>query len=697
MAADYASALSMPSCPPVDDPCVSYRESCAFAKGALHCSRDMMLKVVEFSPAQYLTLKQTLKAMQYDERKVPVLAASATATANAGETVDAAMDSPVESNAKILDVRKQLDVKDAHSAVLNVQYSKLILTYAGKIREAEVKIDYNPSCQEARFLRGVVTSKTGARQEIAANEINVMDAGWNASAKRYTGGKILVANLPGVDIGSTIEVEYEITTKGKPFLSGLESFQLPDDLAAKAFVLTAPPGVTIQKRVSGEPGLIHELDSRLERLPWTNELFRWQWQAENAKALPAEPMLPPPWIYSPCVLYYVGDLHSYLKDLNDAMLDHSQKRTKAGEVGRYLTGQSKTRLEAVQAIRDFVAKSIRLAGPSFTDLPLTELSDADTTLAEGYGHAADRAILLHAMLAAAGFQPEFVEASAYPPIAGIAKVALSFPMPDSYAAPLVRVKLDGETYYLNDTDQYARLGSTSYDGRLGLVLSTQSSELIKAARNCGDKTDTAYTLTISDSGKTRIGVTRHYYGGGYGAQNRYFSELPPEERRRYYQETVSAMAQGAQPVGDLVTRFDTYPGLEQFTVDIDNYSVADGRYLYFDLPFTPSLIPAGADRRALPVYISSRGENSVRTEIQLPAGFRQVVIAPRSENLAEPDGGGSARIVSTESAGKIVLTDDFVVSPAIISPRDYPALLRVESMLGRKSSTVFLLEKPPGP
>ena len=34
-----------------------------------------------------------------------------------------------------------------------------------------------------------------------------MDAGWNASAKRYTGGKILVANLPGVDIGSTIDVE----------------------------------------------------------------------------------------------------------------------------------------------------------------------------------------------------------------------------------------------------------------------------------------------------------------------------------------------------------------------------------------------------------------------------------------------------------------------------------------------------------
>ena len=106
-----------------------------------------------------------------------------------------------------------------------------------------------------------------------------------------------------------------------------------------------------------------------------------------------------------------------------------------------LTRQSKTRLDTVKAIRDFVAKSIREAGPSFTELPLSELSAADTTLADGYGHAADRAILLHAMLAAAGFRPEFVLASDLPPIAGITNVSLSFPLPNSFRSPLVRVAM----------------------------------------------------------------------------------------------------------------------------------------------------------------------------------------------------------------------------------------------------------------
>ena len=70
-----------------------------------------------------------------------------------------------------------------------------------------------------------------------------------------------------------------------------------------------------------------------------------------------------------------------------------RQSTQAAGSGPETGGSGQTKLEALQAIRDFVAKSIRFAGPSFTELPLRELSAADTTLADGYGHAADRAIL----------------------------------------------------------------------------------------------------------------------------------------------------------------------------------------------------------------------------------------------------------------------------------------------------------------
>jgi len=68
--------------------------------------------------------------------------------------------------------------------------------------------------------------------------------------------------------------------------------------------------------------------------------------------------------------------------------------------------------------------------------------------------------------------------------------------------------------------------------------------------------------TVLYTGKTRVGITRRYFGNTFNGKRRYFAELPPEERRRYYQELVSDVAQSAQPIGDLATKFDSYPGLK---------------------------------------------------------------------------------------------------------------------------------------
>ena len=145
-------------------------------------------------------------------------------------------------------------------------------------------------------------------------------------------------------------------------------------------------------------------------------------------------------------------------------------------------------------------------------------------------------------------------------------------------------------------------------------------------------------------------------------------------------------------MGDLTTEFDSYPGVEQFAVQVDNYAVVDGKYLYFDLPFTPSLFPIGSDHRSLPLYISHHNEATVRTEIQLPAGYKQIVIAPGGSELKAPDGGGVARTIAKNDSGKIVLTHDFETWPTIIDPKDYSQVLKLESELGQKASRVFLLQ-----
>jgi transglutaminase-like putative cysteine protease len=685
LAGGFTGAAVLPSLSSVDDDCVSYRQHFDDTNGSLECSRTLKLKTVEFSPQQYLTLKQTLKTLADDGRKTPILALAGTPAANGQSLAADAGAPPVASDAQILDDQKELEVTGPHTAVYRVNYSKRILTYAGKIRESEVRIPYNPACGTARLIRAVVTSPTGGRQEIATDEINLMDAGWNPSAKRYTGGKILVASLPGVEVGSTIQVEYEITYTNKPFLAGFELFQFPDGLDRKTFALTAPAGLKIQRLVSGAPGLVVGRQTR------AGGRQEFEWHAQNVAALPAETLLPPDWVYAAGVGYFVGDAPDYFKELNAMMLERSRQSAKAAARARQLGADAKTRLDAAKAIRDFVAKNIRAAGPSFTELPLSELSAADTTLADGYGHAADRAILLHAMLAAAGFQPEFVLASGLPAIAGITNVAMAFPMPGSFPTPLVRITINGQTYYLNDTDQYAQMGSTSFDGRLGVALATGKWEVIRAAQGCSDATRTDYTLMLDNSGRTLLQVSRRYYGEFFNERNRYFSELPPEERKRYFQQAVSAVAQGAEEVGGLTTDFSAYPGLEQFSVIIGNYGTAAGKYFYFNLPALPSLLPVGADRRALPMLIPDGGKNTVQVKVDLPPDYTKVLIAPKNGHYAV--GGESARLETQTAPGGCVINDQFETAPAIVSPGEYQAMRQVESALDRKSSRVFLLER----
>ena len=418
----------------------------------------------------------------------------------------------------------------------------------------------------------------------------------------------------------------------------------------------------------------------------------FDWTAKNVKALPSESQLPPEWTYNSGVSYFVGDVNDYYRELEKTLLESRAEQILRPAAGTAIDPSATNRLDALKIIRDFVAKNIRLAGPGFTELPLSELSAADTTLADGYGHLADRAILLHAMLSAAGFQPEFVLASDLPAIAPITKVVKKFPLPQDFQYPLVRVVVDGQAYYLNDTDEYAELGTTAHADRLALALAGRKLETVEPAKDCGEKSETLYSLKLTDNGQAQIGVTRRYFGSTYNEKKRYFSELPPEERRRYFQEAVSDVAQGARPVGDLVTKFDSYPGVEEFRVTVDHYAVVDGTYFYFDLPFTPSLFPVGADSRVLPLFIAQGSQSRISTEITLPADFHRLVIAPADKKL-RATGGGAARVTTSMSAGKFSITHELQTTPAIIAPADYSSLLRAESALSEKSARALLLQK----
>jgi hypothetical protein len=106
----------------------------------------------------------------------------------------------------------------------------------------------------------------------------------------------------------------------------------------------------------------------------------------------------------------------------------------------------------------------------------------------------------------------------------------------------------------------------------------------------------------------------------------------------------------------------------------------------------PSLFASGTDDRKLPLLLPRGGEAVVRTEIELPPGYRHVAIVPRGGTVEAP--GGTAKTAVKSPPGKCVVTQEIRTRPALVSPAEYPAMLRAEAALRGLSARMFLLERP---
>jgi len=132
--------------------------------------------------------------------------------------------------------------------------------------------------------------------------------------------------------------------QGKGFVSGFEAFQTSDELEQKSFRLTAPAGVKIAKRVSGPA------DTVKEEQKTGDGRQTFQWSAGNVKAMPAEPQLPPEWVFLAGVSYFAGDPKAYLSELHQTMVRavrtsarRWQSWPRAREAGEDAAGRGKRR------------------------------------------------------------------------------------------------------------------------------------------------------------------------------------------------------------------------------------------------------------------------------------------------------------------------------------------------------------------
>ena len=669
--------IAAPAYRPVETNTLRFSRSLAQRENTLHGTTSFLIEAVEFAPDEYLALKDMLKEMEYQRRMRPVFAAAG----RRKTTVDA----------RVLLRSTRLELADAQNWTATREQHLEVLTYAGKKRYAELKLSYNPAWEEIELQTATVVNPDGSEHQVVDEEINVMDAGWVGSAPRYPPGKTMVVSLPGVEVGSRIAYRVVKKVKGKPFFSTRRSFRDFEPVETNILQIVAPESLalTVQEKTGPTVDAAHETrDGKTYR----------RWTRSQQPPLAKEDALPPFWSFTDTVLVSAGNWAGYCElvaaRLREAAGQQSQTRAKALSLTHGMRGPA----EKATAIRDFVAKNIRAAGPDLADLPLSAISPADTTLQEAYGNTTDRAILLAAMLDAAGLEPELVLASSWAPhLPRLYEPLLDPPQRGAFDTVLVRITIDGREVYLNDSDQYARLGSTPHDRQPALTLDG-TPLTIRAWPEMRDHTSVHYEIALEPDGDATITMRESFFGSAFASFHRYFAELPPEERRRYYRELVAHLSQAAEAETDLATDYQRYPGIKSFTARVPRYAVRSGDYLYLTLPGARDRVPGvRADRRENPLYISDITRAETTYTVRLPDAARSVLLMPKERRLDAPADMGTleSKTETQRENGRpnlIRITRKTELHDAVVPAADYPALLEMNRKISHPDTATLLIE-----
>ena len=653
-------------------------------KNIISGERSFSVDSLEFTPEDYLKSRALLQKMDMKKRALPI------AENDFAQVRDADMNKVFAgADTLILADKTKWTLKDNNRWEEETFRRIKILTYAGMKDGSEIKIHYNP-IRESVKISGRVILPDGRERLLKESEKNIMDAPWNAAAPRYPGEKILVANLPGVEINSVIEFKI-IRNVIRPFFAQEMTFANYDPAVKKERIIDVPERIHLHYSPL-PPGVAFTQEHSGNRRIYT-------WTAQNIRKVHSERNQPLFRNFVPTVLVSSGNWKSIALEISRKLekasspeLNQNTKNLAAkllADLPEKGTAQERL-LNKIVRLRDFVSKNIRPAGPGLSDLPLKYLTEADVTLASGYGHSADRAILLGALLKSSGIAPEYVPVS---DLLSTPKMIRGFERFPQMIFNDVLVYVPEAGIYLNDTSHYAEPGTLNSANRIALSLKNSRLEALHPILKHESRTERLVEIRISHDDSADITISDKYFGSYFESANRRCTELTPELKKRHFAELAAQISRAAVIKGTPVTDFTSYPGRVSYTLHCPGFAASSGAYKEFDLPFFKMFsLAAGAVKkhRKTPYQRRQSFGLSIRYTVSYPARYAVSSERPARLRLGNHAIGTFSQNCTT-GTGKLDMTCKIKIPAGIIPAADCDSVFTFNQQLARPNAGKIVL------
>ena len=577
-----------------------YCNSYSFTNGVLEAERQLSLSAVEFSPEEYANLREELKSVEALERKRPTFAKDALADADIRYLLS-------DSETAIL--------SDTEWVTTNVSVRE-VLSYAGKKSASEMKFTYNPTWKKVEVVSAVVSNLDGRVSSVTAKEMNVMDCGWVGAAPRYPASKMLVVNLPSVELGSIISVVTVTKVRNAP-MSFYATYQFDSH----------EPVVRKRVRVND-----------------------WQREVLNPQRLAREPNQPEASFWRDQVIVSSNDWAKaaamFAATDFEAEISAEDANLPLSEAAAAETAQDK-----IRAIRDWMAKYVKVAGPSLYEVALDrQLTAPATVLKERYATRLDYMRTMCALLRHLGFDADVVLArnNGDSPQWLRRRDIAEKPNVRAFSAALCRVRFTEGGFFgiggkerilfIGTENQYSQMGTSSYahgdffnpmDGTFGIV-EVESPKLESFTREHA-------LVLVRDDGAVDFTIETEIGGPAVGAFRKTYSEILPEDRFRRYQKILGDVAQAATATSELECDVESYPARRKFSCYVPDYAVVADGVISLQLPTFVNSIPSMTGRiRQTPFAIGATSPNVDAITIRFPQGYTEIEHLPEEFTFADP-------------------------------------------------------------
>jgi len=543
------------------------------------------------------------------------------------------------------------NLSSAHSWVATNVFSKEILTYDGKKRSSELVWNYNPAVETVRVISACVANPGRETVFAGERETNVMDAGWVSAAPRYPAGKKLVVNLPSVEIGSVVTVTSVVETAFSP-LAFRKTFVFDStDPAGEIAVSVSMAGSNVFSRV-----------------------------VKNAVRLDSEPAQPD------SVLWRDTRTVSF-RTREDSMRFFSKAAETEPCAAPFEVDGALSATGRVEAVRNWTARHVRIAGPSLFSLPAEmQLTSPGRVIAERYATRLDYIRTMVSLMKGQGLDASvvFVADDARD---SLEKKKHNEANPDCgrFSLPFCRVSADGGVYFIGTENEYTPLGSAACEGGSYIDPAGGATGTVECVRaDLSSRREKTVAIRLCADGSADVDVEERIYGNPAGAVRKYYSEILPEDLARMHMAVLKGYFRSAAATSGLSADVKSYPARVSHSFHVPDFAVvADGCMTFSLVGFDGGECDLASSRRKTPFVLGASSPSKTTVRVHLPEGWNAIESCPQPFCFDDPSLGIVDSFVVEKPAGsgnELVFTRERSARRAVVRGPEHAAGDRARAM-----------------